>query len=265
MKTALVVFFVLCAMTCSRTAMAYRPFDATDAAVADVGEFELEFGPAGYLAETGDRFLVMPAMVLNLGVGRGWEVVLEGKRFLSIHDRSDEHRAQLLDTGLSLKGVLREGILQDKEGPSVATEFGLLLPTIYGEAGVGAIGAGILSQRGSMGIVHVNGALSLTRAQRVNLFAGTILEGPPHGSVRPVAEFWAAREFGTGSEVSGLLGAIWQVRKNLSLDIGVRRAREDHLQVVEVRAGLTWAARLWDVERSAISTRSLDRESPGRS
>jgi len=260
MKLALVVSFALCAMTCSRAAMAYRPFDSTDASVADAGEFEVEFGPAGYLAKAEERFLVMPATVLNLGVGRDWEIVLEGKRFLSVHGLSDGHHAQLLDTGLSLKGVLREGNLQDKKGPSVATELGLLLPTVDGEQGVGAIGTGILSQRGSMGTIHFNGALSLTRAQRVNLFASMILEGPFHWPARPVAEFWAAREFGIGSAISGLLGVIWQAGKNLSFDIGVRRAREDHLQVFEVRAGLTWTARLWDVERSAISAHSIGRE-----
>ena len=47
-----------------------------------------------------------------------------------------------------MKGVLREGALQDKTGPSLATEFGVLLPGIRDDPGIGASLAGILSQRG---------------------------------------------------------------------------------------------------------------------
>ena len=35
----------------------------------------------------------------------------------------------LIDPALSVKGILREGVLQEKSGVSVATEVGLLLPS----------------------------------------------------------------------------------------------------------------------------------------
>ena len=38
-----------------------------------------------------------------------------------------------------LKSVLREGSLQEKSGPSIATEFGLLLPGVNAEPGAVAI------------------------------------------------------------------------------------------------------------------------------
>ena len=46
--------------------------------------------------------------------------------------------------------------------------------------------------------------------------------------------------YAADSEYHGLLGAIWQARENLSFDIGLRRGDENHLQVVEIWAGLTW-------------------------
>jgi len=37
---------------------AYRPFDGTDAAVAETGEIEIELGPLEYLRERGERSLL---------------------------------------------------------------------------------------------------------------------------------------------------------------------------------------------------------------
>jgi hypothetical protein len=62
-----------------------------------------------------------------------------------------------------LKYVLREGALQNKSGPSIATEFGLLLPGINAEPGVGASWAAIVSQRWDWGTTHFNVATSITR------------------------------------------------------------------------------------------------------
>src|SRR5207253_11066430 len=65
-------------------AFAYRPFDGTDADVADVGQFELEMGPAHYLSSPEGRYLVAPATVLNLGVAPGFELVVDFKDFLGL-------------------------------------------------------------------------------------------------------------------------------------------------------------------------------------
>jgi hypothetical protein len=58
-------------------------------------------------------------------------------------------------------------------------------------------------------------------------------------TVRPVAEIFYEEEFGQAHTISGLIGAIWQVRDNLSFDVGFRRAIVNGANVNEVRAGLT--------------------------
>src|ERR1700704_5432884 len=60
-------------------ALAYRPFDGTDAAVAAPGEVEIELQPAGALREGGSTTLIAPATVFNYGLSEGWEAVLEGQ------------------------------------------------------------------------------------------------------------------------------------------------------------------------------------------
>src|SRR5215467_1601075 len=239
--TARSVIVALLLLVMAPGALAYRPFDSTDASVAEAGKLELELGPLGYLVEGHEHFLVIPALIANLGLSRRWELVLEGRHVLLVTDGQGEPRSRLVDTGLFVKGVLREGTLQDGVGPSVAVEAGVLLPTVNGESGAGASVAAIVSQRWSSMTVHVNGAAARTRAGRLDLFAGVILEGPYRWAVRPVAEIFVEREFDTSFAVSGLVGAIWRTREDLSLDIGICAARANGEFAGEFRAGLTWA------------------------
>ena len=60
---------------------------------------------------------------------------------------ADTPGTSLVENGAFLKGVLHEGSLQEKPGPSIATEFGVLLPGVHNERGTGASLAGIVSQR----------------------------------------------------------------------------------------------------------------------
>jgi hypothetical protein len=167
-------------------------------------------------------------------------VVLEGRNFLRFQPMSDERRNTVRDTALSLKGILRQGSLQEHHtGPSVGLEAGVLLPGIGTDPGVGASFAGIVSQRWSATTVHVNGALVATHEHRLGAVAGAIVEGPFRWPVRPVAE--AVLEQEDGRTVSGVVGAIWQVRNGLSLDVGWRVARADGVTLREVRAGFTFA------------------------
>jgi hypothetical protein len=93
----------------------------------------------------------------------------------------------LTAAGAFLKHVLRPGSLQDKIGPSVATEFGVLLPDGTGSSGVGASLAGIVSPRWDWGTIHLNAQTALTRDHHADLFLGGI-EGPSKWSVRPVVD-----------------------------------------------------------------------------
>jgi len=244
-RAAAIVIFPCIAVALPRPAFAYRPFDSTDAAVAEKGDLELELGPLGFLKTDAGRFLVAPSAIFNLGIARDWELVLQGRHFILLDGMAGDSRFRLIDTGLFLKGVLREGSLQEVHGPSVAIEVGPLLPTINGEPGIGATATLIVSQHWKPVTLHVNGEVTLTRAGNLDLFGGAILEGPREWAVRPVVEAFVEREFGAAFVLSGLVGAIWQLKEGLSLDIALRAARVDTNTALEVRAGLTCATSLW--------------------
>jgi hypothetical protein len=236
-KTALAV--AAFAVLAPAPAAAYRPFDSTDAAVADFRETEIEFGPVGFRRDDSGRTLISPAVVYNYGYAKNWELVIEGR---GEHPLSGEDtRSRLVDDAVSLKGVLREGVLQGKTGPSVATEFGVLLPEINGAPNAGASWAFIVSDRWSWGTVHFNAGVALTREQNNDVFVGTIVEGPNDWKLRPVAEIRYEREFGAKETYSVLAGLIWQARENLAFDLGVREAWVNARPETEIRAGVTFA------------------------
>jgi hypothetical protein len=142
-RPASAVAVVLLLACWGQTAQAFRPFDGTDAAVTDLHEIEL--GPAEYLRDGAQRTLFAPSTVFNYGFAPGWEGVIEGRVAHALSGRGGSG-ASLIDAGTFLKGVLREGVLQDKAGPSVAAEFGILLPGIRDDHGIGASIAGVVSQ-----------------------------------------------------------------------------------------------------------------------
>jgi hypothetical protein len=228
-------------------ASAYRPFDGTDAAVVDKDKVEIELQPAGLLKDASGKTLIAPAARFNYGYTENWEAVLEGQ---FENPLSPSGPASLRAAGAFLKGVLREGSLQEKTGPSVATEVGVLLPDSQGPSGFGASIAGIVSQRWDWGAIHLNGVAELTREHRAELFAGVIIEGPSKWTVRPVAEVFYEKEFGKSETVSGLVGLIWQVREDLSFDVGVRHALTNGQPVNELRAGMTVAFSVAPLSRS---------------
>jgi hypothetical protein len=224
-------------LACPTAALAYRPFDGTDADVTELNKVEVEFQPVGALREGSDKNLVAPATVFNIGFAERWEAVFEGKGLIPL---SSSGSAEVTDAGMFLKHVLREGSLQEKSGLSLATEFGVLLPGINADRGFGASLAGIASQRYEWGTVHFNAALALTRDQHADVFTGVVIEGPHDWAVRPVAEVFYEEEFGQSRTLSGLIGLIWKVRDDLSFDIGVRHAITSNHSVDEARAGMTF-------------------------
>ncbi len=240
------VFVALCvAVTCSaKPALAYRPFDSTDAAVAAQGELELELGPVGYL-RAGHRGYAAPLEVLNLGVLERWELVLQGQELAALRPGGEAARVRLVDTGALVKGVLREGTLQGKSGLSIATEIGALLPTVNDEPGAGANLNLIVSHRLDVVTFHVNLEGARTRAGNADGFAGGIVEGPFLWPLRPVAEVYVEHETGAASTFSTLVGFIAPLNDELSLDGGTRLALVSGAEVFEARAGFTWSLRVW--------------------
>jgi hypothetical protein len=225
-----------------QAALAYRPFDSTDPAVADPGEFEIELSPGSFRRDDSGQTWIAPQLRLNYGFAPNWELVIEGQ---GEHPQFEGAPSVLVDSAIFLKTVVREGTLQEQAGPSVAIEVGALLPGINEQSGIGAELAGIVGNQWSWGAIHFTAAAALTRDNRGEMFLGTIIEGPNTWAVRPVAEFVYEREFGASEVFAALAGVIWEAREGLAFDLAVRQAAVDGEPETEVRVGLTFAFSLF--------------------
>jgi hypothetical protein len=250
---------VTAALVHATPASAYRPFDGTDADVADRGEFELELGPSHFYRIARRNYLIAPATVLNLGVLPDTELVADFQDFVALNPEAGAPRVQLLDTDVFLKRVFRRGTLQGESGVSIAVEAGPLLPEINGTNAFGASLDGIFSYRWPALTLHFNQWLQYTREHDALIFEGLILEGPHDWAVRPVAEGFYTHEWNAGDEVSALVGAIWAVQESFSLDTGVRGARVMGQNAIEVRLGFTLAIPTWHPTENASATRRRER------
>src|SRR5258708_40074705 len=226
-------------------ALAYRPFNGTDADVAQLREIELEIGPVGYQRAGGAHAIVAPSLIANWGFARDLELVLEGRQVFPSDVAPGQSRYQLVDTQLDVKWLVRAGSLQAGSGASVASEWTVLLPET-GRRALGAELAGIASWRWPALSVHANGAAAFTRDRNLGLFAGLIAEGPGDWRVRPVAEVFVDWESSTATQLSALAGAIWPLREGLSLDAAARVARIEEKvgpasNLLEIRLGFTRA------------------------
>jgi hypothetical protein len=219
-------------------AAAYRPFDGTDAAVAALNEIEIELEPVGRLQIGSQSSLIAPGVVFNYGFAERWEVVLQSQMLTPITGGGE---ASLAATGAFLKYVVLPGVLQGQSGPSIAMEFGPLLPGVNAEPGVWFSWAGIVSQRWDWGTAHFNVATALTRDQHGEAVLDLILEGPSTWKVRPVFETFYDKVWTQTESRSVLVGAIWQVDNDLALDAAFRYALVNGHPVNEIRAGLTFA------------------------
>jgi hypothetical protein len=222
----------------AQPAAAYRPFDGTDAAVADVNETEIELQPAGWQRTGSQSTLIAPEIVFNYGFAERWEVVLQTEMLTPL---TPGGMTSLAAQGAFLKWVVRPGVLQGQAGPSIAMEFGPLLPGVNADPGVGFGWSGILSQRWDWGTAHFNVQTNLTRDHNAEAFLDVILEGPWTWKVRPVFETFYDKVWTQTETRSVLLGAIWQVEKDLSFDAAFRYAVVNGRPINEIRAGFTIA------------------------
>jgi hypothetical protein len=218
-----------------QSSYAYRPFDSTDAAVADKGAWEFELGPLEYEHDDQGPSLIAPSLRMNYGFAENWEVVLEGKV-----NHFARGGTQLSEAQLDAKTVVREGSLQEKDGPSLGSEFTILLPGVGAQNGAGFEWTGILSQRWEWGTLHLNISGILTREQTAGMFGGLILEGPDKWTVRPVAEVNYQQDSSIDKTWSALAGAIWKVSDHLAFDLAFRHAKIDARPDEQVRAGVTF-------------------------
>lgn len=187
----------------------------------DAGEAEIEFGYFNFERDSGHTTFIVPKAVLNYGVIHNLEVVGE----FAVEE--PRHRsARLVDAALSLKAVLKEGVLQEKDGVSFAVEAGPLLPSsTKEEKRFGFEGTAILSGKLEPLTYHVNLGGGVDRARNHPLVVwGAIGEFPVTPKFKLVGEVSGASVRGNGPDISALIGFIWKPsQRNLSIDAGIRR------------------------------------------
>lgn len=226
------------------SAGAYRPFVSTDAAVADPKEVEIELGYFNLEHTRRQNTFTIPTLVLNYGLARNWEVVGE----LGLEVSPDW---EVTDPGLFLKGVLKEGILQEKSGVSIAMEAGPLLPsTLPHQRGAGFEAIGIVSGRISPVTIHVNGGGGVDRRDaRPFAIWGVIGELAVAPTLRLVGEVNGESTRGELPDNSALLGFIWQAASGVFLDAGIRHGISRAAPDWQFTLGLTFGFSLPSVAR----------------
>jgi len=229
----------LLALAVAPAAFAYRPFDHTDASVAPRREVELELGPVGFL-DLGGQLQYAPRLIANYGAAKGSEIVFESSYHLTL-GQSAAPRFSVSGVQLSLKHVFRPGLLQQEAGPSVAVEFGVLLPGYHDDEGWGGSCTGIASVGAGPVLLHLNLGAALERNGHLSLEPALIAEGPRQWAVRPVAEALWSHEWDGADVASVLAGAIWPFREDLVFDAALRAGRAEGSRLLEARGGVTWS------------------------
>ena len=227
-------------MTIAPRALAYRPFDQTDADVAELHVIELELGPLQF-ERSGGRTGYVPTLIFNLGVLPGWELVIDAAASGTVAGPREPGEVFQLEAGVAFKGLLRRGSLQEEPGPSVAVEPELLLPATAGASGFGFAAGLIVSQRWPALTLHLNLVPAWSRAHHLAGLAGFIAEGPAGWTVRPVGEVYVEAEHAVpGVTASWLAGLVWRISPRVSTDAALRVGTVSGTGLVELRVGLTW-------------------------
>ncbi len=203
--------------------------------------FELEMSPVSYARMGSERSLIAPEISLNYGTGSGFEFSLEGRSVMLMHPDPEGVSPQLTGAAFEFKKVLRQGVLQKKRGPSIATEESVGFPA-RGQSHAGFGTSLIVSQPLSSArtMLHFTAQLARTQEQQTERFASMILEGPEAWPVRPVGELsWERVGDETGAR--GLLaGLIWQTRQGLTMDAAAKVLDGGAEHGLELRTGFTW-------------------------
>ncbi len=218
---------------------AYRPFDSTDAAVVKKGETEIEIGIYNFTDDKGLDEITIPSLIFNYGLTDTWEFIAEFD--IQIYKEGDDDNRELKDPAIFLKNVFKEGFLQDKEGSSIAAEFGVLLPsTVNGEHTTGLEAIGIYSGKISDFVYHLNFGGELDRKDfKLNGIWGAILEYPFDSKFRVVGEINGIFQPHGLPSNSGLIGFIWELG-DIDFDFGVRRGFSSTASDWELTTGITF-------------------------
>jgi hypothetical protein len=236
------VFPVVMALYClmaPASLRAYRPFESTDAAVAETSKLEVEFGYLEFANDDGRNSLAEPSLRLNYGIAERFEISFEGA--LQVFESHSGHDLQLLDPEFSLKCVLLEGPLQDAPSPvGVAVEFGLLFPETTEDSTWGFESVLIASWRLREFTFHLNGGAEWPREEQdPALVWGLIVERPITKDLRGAVEVNGEAAEGRTAVVSALAGLIWEHDK-IAYDAGIRFGLNDAAADIALTAGLTF-------------------------
>ncbi|KKL83814.1 hypothetical protein LCGC14_1970940, partial [marine sediment metagenome] len=201
-------------------------------------ELEIEFGLLGTSHNEGIDEIAVPSLILNYGIMKNWEIV--GEFDVQVYKETEGRNGELKEPALFLKGVLNEGIMQNQRGPSIAVEFGVLLPSsVKGERNTGLEGIGILSGEISNLVYHLNFGGELDRKDfKLNGIWGAILEYPFDDKFRVVGEINGTFQSRGLPSNSGLIGFIWELGE-IDLDFGIRRGFSSTASDWELTTGIT--------------------------
>jgi hypothetical protein len=229
---------LLLSMAASSPVLAYRPFESTDAAVAETSKLEVEFGYLEFANDDG-RNSLEPSLRLNYGIAERFEVSLEGN--LQVFDSHSSHDLQLLDPEFSLKCVLLEGPLQDAVSPiGVAVEFGLLFPETTEDSTWGFESVLIATWRLRGFTFHLNAGAEWQREEQDPAFVwGLIVERPISRELRAGVELNGEAVKSGPDVVSALFGLIWEHGK-VAYDAGIQFGLSDAAADIALTGGLTF-------------------------
>lgn len=238
-ELCLFLFSIVFSLVATTDTFAYRPFESTDADVAARGEWEVELG-AFRFSHDEENELITPSVRINYGFARHWEIVMESD--LQIYKKGGARNVEIRDPAVFLKGILREGVLQKKEGLSLAGEFGILLPeTVREERNAGLEGIGIASWKVWDIVLHASGGLELDREDfEPNGIWGIIAEYPFEGRFRLVSEVNGSLNYQDSPESSALIGFIWVLGK-VAVDFGARKGFSEASPDWELTSGITFS------------------------
>ena len=230
---------VVVSIAAASPALAYRPFDSTDADTAAPHEIEIEAGTT-HERFAATRTWTVPSFTFNYGLEGNREVVFNAAWRRETPELGAT-RGALTDLEVSFKQVLRRGSLQGEAGVSVATECAALAPAESADRGLGAECALIASRSWPLAAVHVNAGFAYERSHTWSRTYGVIVEGPGAWLARPVMEIVSGHAQNEPAETSALVGVIWTANDHWALDAAARRTRIDGIHGREWRAGFTWS------------------------
>lgn len=235
---SLLLFFLISFICTGSNVFAYRPFIFTDAAVAAVKEWEIEVGLFSMTHDRGINEIFVPSLRFNYGILKNWELV--GEFDLQVYKQGKDRNRELTDPAFFLKGVLREGILQDKKGISFVVELGVLLPsTVEGERKAGLEGIVVITGKLSDLVFHLNlgGEFDRDRFAPHGLW-GMILEYSLASRLRLVGEINGSIQRNNPSEYSGLIGVIYEAG-GFDVDFGIRKGFSNAASDWALTTGMT--------------------------